>query len=161
MRAIVETTARCPHFSSALAAEFATEWPEWACTLSPEELEACFQCGENGTLPVVFVAHHDGVALGTVALRQWFGEEPMPESPWVRGLYVTRDARGKGIDRLLLSVVEKEAARRGYANIYAATTRIERLAMRRGWSVFRRIDYRGEPMAWMRRPVPSWTMPRS
>lgn len=132
-----------------LSDAFAAAWPEWAATLSRADLEASFVCGADGNLPVVYVAKRGGLALGTIALRPWFGDAPMDETPWVRGLYVRPDWRGRGIDRLLLRAVEDEARRRGLESLYAGTTSIERLAVRRGWRVFRRLEHQGEEMAWM------------
>lgn len=149
----IDPTSEHPQLVAQLAEAFAIEWPEWASTLTSEALEATFACGPAGDLPVVLVAYESGRALGTVALRRWFGDDAMPESPWIRGFYVAPAVRGRGIDRLLLDAAEREARRRGFATLYGATTRIETLAVRRGWRVFRRIDHHGEPMAWMRKPV--------
>jgi GNAT superfamily N-acetyltransferase len=84
--------------------------------------------------------------------RAWktANNEPKQDA-WVRGLYVRPEYRGRGVDRMLLSAVEREARNRGFDALYAATTRIERLALRRGWRVIRRLDHEGEPMAWLRR----------
>ena len=136
-----------------LADAFTREWPEWAATLSREALEATFVSEPDGALPLVLVAHSGGRALGTIALRPWFAEAPMPQTPWVRGLYVDRGQRGSGIDRLLYEAVEREARDRGFRTLYAATTAIERLLARRGWRVFHRLEHEGAPMAWMRLPL--------
>lgn len=138
---------------SRLADAFAAEWPEWAATVSRGELEACFAIGESGALPIVFAALDGGEPLGTVALRPYFDVEPMPETPWVRGLWVAPSHRGRGVDRQLMRAVEDAARGQGFTRIYAATTRIERLGARWGWRVFRRIEHKGEPMAWLSREV--------
>jgi GNAT superfamily N-acetyltransferase len=101
----------------------------------------------------VFVAHDGERALGTISLRPWFAEAPMPETPWVRGLLVLPAFRGGAVFRALERAVEDEARRRGLEHLYAGTTAIERLLNRRGWHVFRRIDHHGEPMAWLRKPI--------
>ena len=137
----------------ALADAFAAAWPEWAATISRAALEDTFRCGEAGALPVVFAALDAGDPVGTVALRCWFGDQPMEQTPWVRGLWVAASHRGRGIDRLLMRAVADEARRRGHGRLYAATTSIERLGTRWGWRVFHRLDHRGEPMAWMYREL--------
>jgi GNAT superfamily N-acetyltransferase len=101
----------------------------------------------------VFVAHDGECPLGTVSLRSWFAEEPMAETPWVRGLLVLPPYRGGAVFRALEAAVESEARRRGFNYLHASTTAIERLLQRRGWEVFRRIDHHGEPMAWLRKPI--------
>jgi GNAT superfamily N-acetyltransferase len=138
---------------SRLADAFAAEWPEWAATISRGELEATFHSGHEPALPVVFAAIDAGAPVGTVALRPYFDAAPMEQTPWVRGLWVERSRRGRGIDRLLMRVLEDEARRRGFRRIYAATNRIERLGARWGWKVFQRVEHRGEPMAWLLRDL--------
>lgn len=136
-----------------LADAFAAEWPEWAATLSREALEGTFASAERGALPVVLAATADGKAIGTIALRPWFGEEPMPETPWVRGFWVAQEYRGSGVARRLMEAIERVAHDLGYRTIYAGTTSIEKLLARRGWNVFRRIEHHGEPMAWLEKPL--------
>jgi GNAT superfamily N-acetyltransferase len=75
----------------------------------------------------------------------------MDETPWIRGLLVRESHRGRGVDRLLVAAAEASARALGHGTVYTATTRIERLAVRRGWEVFRRIEHDGSPMAWLRK----------
>ncbi len=145
----VELVTRRGAWTRQLADGFTAEWPQWAATLSRDALEEGFVSGAGNALPRIFVAHEEGRALGTVALREWFDAEPMPETPWIRGFYVVPERRGRNIDRMLVRAAEEAARSLGYGMAYSATTRIERLALRRGWSVFRRIEHHGEPMAWM------------
>ena len=98
---------RSARFIPRLADAFAAEWPDWARSVSRAELEAIFANGVEGGLPVVLVAYDGDRVLGTVALRPWFGEEAMPETPWVRQFYVLPEYRGRGIDRLLAAAVLK------------------------------------------------------
>lgn len=98
---------------------------------------------------MILVAHDGREPLGTIALREYCADDPMPESPWVRQLYVFARHRGRGIDRLLIGAIEDAARERGFTTVHAATNRIETLLVRRGWSVFRRVDHEGEPMAWL------------
>jgi GNAT superfamily N-acetyltransferase len=139
-----------PHFISTLADGFAGEWPEWAATLTRAGIEDLFVDG-RGSMPVVLVAFEADRALGTIALRQWLADKPMEETPWVRQLWMERNSRGRGVDRLLIAAIEAAAVERGWSVIHAATTVIERLLVRRGWEVFRRIDHGGQPMALLRK----------
>lgn len=137
----------------ALADAFAAEWPEWAGQVGRAAVERTFASGPAGSLPAVYGAFAADVPVGTVALRPWFGEEPMEQTPWVRGLWVAPAHRGRGVDRLLMQAVEAEARALGFHRVYAATTSIERLARRWGWSTFHRLDHEGETMVWMSRPL--------
>jgi len=149
----VDPLDRHPHLLARLCAEFTREWPEWCASVTCPELESCFACAPGGGLPLVLVAHRDGEPLGTIALRPWFAEEPMAETPWVRGLLVFPEHRGGAVFRALESGIERHARAQGFACLHAGTTSIERLLSRRGWQVFRRIDHHGEPMAWMRKAI--------
>ena len=149
----VESLDRHRDFIPRLAREFAREWPDWARTISPAELEAIFRAGPGGVLPIVLVAFDSWDLLGTIALRPWFGEEPMEEAPWVRQLYVLPQHRGRGIDRALGAAIESSARGLGYPYLYAGTNRIEALLCRRGWKVYRRVVHGGQPMAWLRKSL--------
>lgn len=132
-----------------LADAFASEWPKWATRVGRAAVEASFVSGEAGLLPAVFAALRGEEAIGTVALRRWFDEAPMAQSPWVRGLWVARAHRGRRVDRALMKAAEAEAMRLGFRQVHAATTSIERLGERWGWHAFHRLEHHGEPMVWM------------
>lgn len=141
-----------PRFVAQLADGFAAEWPDWAATVSRAEIESGFACAADlAQLPVVLVAFEGDRALGTIALRSWFGDEAMTETPWVRGLYVVPEARGGRVGPLLIAAVEQEARDRDYRHLYAATSRIESHMVRHGWQVFHRLEHKGEAMAWLQR----------
>jgi GNAT superfamily N-acetyltransferase len=150
---VVDPLDRHPHLVARLCQEFAREWPAWCASVSQARLEACFASAPDGGLPIVFVAHDRGQPLGTIALRPWFAEEPMPETPWVRGLLVFPEFRGGAVFGALESAVERHARTHGFPCLHAGTTSIERLLSHRGWRVFHRIRHQGQPMAWMRKPI--------
>jgi GNAT superfamily N-acetyltransferase len=135
------------HLVTELADAFESEWPEWCRTVSREALEDIFTSGSR--LPAVLVATEAGHAVGTIALRPWFGDDAMEETPWVRQFLVLPAHRGRGIDRLLAAAIEERARELGFTHLYAATNRIERYLRRGGWEVFRRIEHGGAPMAWL------------
>ena len=155
----VEEIDRC--VIRALADAFAAEWPDWARKVGKAAVEATFVSAAPGSLPAVFVALEGDAAIGTVALRPWFDDAPMEHTPWVRGLWVAPSHRGRRVDRLLMRAVEAEASGQGFDRLYAATTRIERLGERWGWTPFHRLDHHGEPMVWMLKPLPAPAGPAS
>ncbi len=148
---------RHPQFIAELADSFEREWPEWSRSVARIELEAIFASGPEGELPLVLAAFDDGRVLGTIALRPWFGDDAMPETPWVRQFFVLPACRGRGIDRTLAAAIEGEARALGFPCLYAATNRIEPLLVRRGWQLYRRVEHAGAPMAWMRKVVSGTT----
>ena len=150
---VVERLTSQPDCVAPLADAFAAEWPDWAARTSRATLEHGFLEGAGEQLPHVWVALDGARPVGTIALRPWFAEEAMDETPWIRGLLVERGYRGRGVDRLLIAAAESAAQRLGHRVVYSATTRIECLALRRGWEVFRRLEHDGAPMAWLRKPL--------
>lgn len=138
----------------ALADAFAAEWPEWAAEVGRGAVEATFASAGEGRLPAVFAAVAADHVIGTVALREWFDETPMEHTPWVRGLWVAPAHRGRRVDRLLMRAAEDEARAHGFDRLYAATTSIERLGERWGWTAFHRLLHKGEPMVWMFKRLP-------
>jgi GNAT superfamily N-acetyltransferase len=156
---LIADLADHPHFIPLLADAFALEWPQWAATVSRHELEEIFR--PDPTLLAVLVAFEGGEAIGTIALRRWFSETAIDETPWVRQLYVFARHRGRGIDRLLGAAIEQRARDLGFPCLYAATNRIEPLLLRRGWEAYRRVEHDGQPMAWLRKKLVSETIFRS
>jgi GNAT superfamily N-acetyltransferase len=140
-----------PRFLPALVDAFFTEWPEWCQRAGRPVVERLFE--PSNPLPAILVAFEGDTLLGTIALRSWFAEEPMEQTPWVRQLLVLPGHRGRGIDRALIAAVAARARSLGFERLHAATNRIERLLARRGWEVFDRVERDGEKFAWMRREI--------
>ncbi|HEX7466950.1 MAG TPA: GNAT family N-acetyltransferase, partial [Usitatibacter sp.] len=155
----VDPLDRHPRLAPRLCEEFTREWPAWCGSVTRARLEACFASAPDGGLPIVFVAHDHGVPLGTVSLRPWFAEEPMTESPWVRGLLVFPEFRGGAVLRALESAVEAYARDSGFAHLHAGVTSMEPMLLRRGWKAFRRVSHEGKDMAWMRNLVSETNFP--
>jgi GNAT superfamily N-acetyltransferase len=150
---VVSDLALHPRFIPQLTDGFFAEWPEWCARVGRPAVEAIFESGAGGALPVILVAHDETRAAGTVALRPSFAEEAMPETPWVRQFFVFPGHRGRGLDRLLGAAIERRARDLGFEHLYAATNRIEPLLRRRGWETFRTLEHEGQPMVWMRKII--------
>ena len=150
---VVTDLSRHPEFVSALVDGFFAEWPDWCGRVGRETVESIFVAGRQGELPLVLVAHDGAQPLGTIALRPYFAEEPMGETPWVRQFFVFPRFRGRGVDRQLAAAVEERARQMGYVRLYAATNRIERLLARRGWHAFATVAHEEGTMAWMQKAI--------
>lgn len=149
----VVRVATHPHLVAPLADAFAAEWPQWCASVGRERLERCFACAAPGRLPQAFAVLDGDRVAGTVSLQPWFDDEPMEETPWIRGLLVLPAWRGGRAYRLLAEAAEGAARALGYPNVYAATTSIEPLIRRRGWEVFRRVKRDGNDFAWLRKAL--------
>lgn len=96
-------------------------------------------------LPMTFVAvGTSGDAVGAVALGEiddaLNAAERATRSPWVLGMIVRRDVRGRGIGRLLLRHLEDAAAGRGCHRLWVATgDQAVDFYGRCGWSAVQRL----------------------
>src|SRR3954452_18237140 len=94
-------------------------WREWGHAPEPEELDwwvgvTAREAGRD-TLPITWVAIGEGgEALGRVGLGEFDIEERRDRSPWVLGMIVQPEHRGKGIGGLLMAQLEAWAASQGY-----------------------------------------------
>jgi GNAT superfamily N-acetyltransferase len=148
---LIGDLSRHPHFTPQLVDAFFAEWPEWCTRVGRAAVERIFVAGDR--LPAVLVAFDGGTLQGTIALRDYFAEEPMPHTPWVRQLLVLPAHRGRGVDRALMAAIEARGHELGFGALFAATNRIERLLVRRGWEVFDRVERDGERFAWLTKPA--------
>jgi GNAT superfamily N-acetyltransferase len=95
----------------------------------------------RGALPIAWLAHEGGRAMGTAALRATDlpGREDL--GPWLGGVYVAPDFRGRGIASALCRTVESRAAELGFRKLYLFTLDQQRLYERLGWRI-------AEPATW-------------
>ena len=147
----VVSLASHPQHIPALIEAFAAQWPAWCGSAPRSEVERCFACAVPGALPQAFVALERDTPIGTISLRPYFADEPMAQTPWVRGLLVLPRWRGGPAFRMLGDTVEQAARAMGFGYLHAATTSIERLIVRQGWEVFERPERGGERFAFLRK----------
>ena len=95
-------------------------------------------------LPIAWVAHEGGRALGTAALRATDLPGRDDLGPWLGGVYVVPQFRGRGIAAALCRTVEARAAALGFRKLYLFTLDQQRLYERLGWRSF-------EPATWKER----------
>ena len=96
-------------------------------------------------LPIAWVAHASGEALGTAALRihDLPGREDL--TPWLGGMFTLPPHRGQGIGAALCAVVEEKALALGVSMLYLVTLDRQAWYRRLGWRVLERCTWRGLP----------------
>jgi GNAT superfamily N-acetyltransferase len=94
-------------------------------------------------LPIAWVAHERGVALGLAALRTHDlpGYEHL--SPWLGGVFVLPSYRRKGIASALCLHVEMCAAGLGHTRLYLFTLDQQFLYSGLGWSHLQKASWSG------------------
>jgi GNAT superfamily N-acetyltransferase len=99
----------------------------------------------NGVeLPVGVVAFLNDEICGVAALKSESIGTHSHLSPWAAATLVRRDHRGRGIGSELIRMLEQEAKRRAYDQIYCGTSTATRLLERRGWRLMERVVYDGD-----------------
>lgn len=96
-------------------------------------------------LPIAWIAHEDGLAAGTAALRasDLHGREEL--GPWLGGVYVHPPYRGRGIASALCQTVADKARDLGFRRLFLFTLDQQSLYARAGWRFHESTCWRGRP----------------
>ena len=119
---------------------------EWSYLCPGESLEGrtarlSGSCGRNA-IPSVVVLLEDGELLGSAMLLAHDMDSRPQLTPWLAGVFVKPQCRGKGIGSALVRRIEAEARSLGVSTLYLYTPNAESLYERLGWSVTERCEYR-------------------
>lgn len=123
-------------------------WKHWRTEL-PEDttLEHRVEKLQNhlhkAKLPLAFVAHQNGKALGTAALRTQDLDERTDLSPWLGGVFVLPEHRGQGIASALCRAATVHANAMGHPVLYLFTADKKSLYERLGWRTIESATWRG------------------
>ncbi|WP_085657047.1 MULTISPECIES: GNAT family N-acetyltransferase [unclassified Pseudomonas] len=127
---------------------------EWGHYRPGDTLEARTErmraaCGK-GAVPSVVVAIEDGTLLGGALLIDSDLDLRPHLTPWLAGVYVKAEHRGRGIASLLVNRIVEEAAALGVPELFLYTDASQSLYARLGWEVVEELDYEGLPVTLMK-----------
>ena len=97
-------------------------------------------------LPIAWIAHEDGIALGTAALRATDLEGRDDLAPWLAGVFVRAEFRRRGIASALCETVQRKARELGFYRLYLFTTDQQSLYARLGWVTIEHATWRQRPI---------------
>ena len=139
----IEYLADCPAHISELARLHFEEWSYLYPGESLEDRTARLRssCGRNA-IPSVVVALRDSELLGSAMLVAHDMDSRPQLTPWLAGVFVKPQCRGKGIGSALVRRIESEVRSLGVSTLYLYTPHTESLYERLGWSVTERCEYR-------------------
>jgi len=108
-----------------------------------------------GSLPTALVAFEGDSVMGTAALKPQDLDIRGHLTPWLGGVFVVPQHRGRGVASSLITRLVTEAQDLGLAELYLWTPSSESLYARYGWKVFERASYHGLQICIMHRRLPS------
>jgi len=152
MDVTVDYLAHHPHFADELAR---WSWNEWRSIYEErgQTFEHALKNYRERTnvdcLPLALVALDGGELIGTVSLK--FNDlDTRPElDPWLGGVFVIPEWRGRGVATLLMQRAVEAAAKLGLTKLYLWTSSAEGLYQKLGWQVVERSEYCGKDIVIM------------
>lgn len=129
-------------------------WQEWGHA-DPDGSAESWVAGiarrvERDAIPTTYVALSDERALlGSVSLVDCDMDTRAHLWPWLAGLYVRPDARGRGVGSALVQHAMQKVGNMGIDTLYLYTSTAESLYRRLGWRVIDRDQYEGDDVAVM------------
>lgn len=139
--------------------DFLADYPEYVASLAPALVEhwrfafpddtvdtrrgKLRQHLSRDVLPIAWAAHDHGEVYGTAALRECDLKGHEQFTPWLGGVFVLPDFRGKGIGSALCAAVEHHAGRTDICKLYLFTLDQQPLYSRLGWRALHPVIWRG------------------
>ena len=131
-------------------------WEEWS--RGKESFEDALGRAQRATamrlkIPQTFVLLVDNEPKGAASITAHDLEERPDLTPWLAGVFVVPDARGRGYAALLIAAVEEEARRAAISTLWLYTNTAERIYARAGWQTVETVLHDSKPFALMRRDL--------
>jgi GNAT superfamily N-acetyltransferase len=105
------------------------------------------------SLPRTFVLMIDGEPVGTASLAENDLDTRPDLNPWLAGVFVVENARGRGLAAHLVHAVEAEAVAQGYRTLWLYTRTAEHVYARLGWRTTDYVERKERQYALMRRDL--------
>lgn len=140
-----------PHLIEELAELNFKEWGEFrpGDTLEARTERMRAACGK-GAIPSVVAAIEDGRLLGGALLIDSDMKIRPQLTPWLAGVYVKAEDRGRGVASQLVNRIVDEAAALGVSQLYLYTDAAQSLYAQLGWEVIEELVYDDLPVTVMK-----------
>lgn len=107
----------------------------------------------DAVMPKTFVLLVDGVPSGTASLVAHDLDERPDLTPWLAGVVVPPELRGRGHVMPLIRAVEDAAIAAGFGTVWLYTRTAERVYARAGWEDAGPVEHNGKAYRLMRRSL--------
>ncbi|WP_158744374.1 GNAT family N-acetyltransferase [Acidisphaera sp. L21] len=134
------TVAKRPDLLPVIAEWLWNEWwKRWGRSL--EETQAMYAaCRAEIGAPQTFILVADDTPIGTVTLARKDLDERPNLTPWLAGVFVIPERRGRGYVRHLLEAFDEACRRASIPTAWLYTNTAERVYLRAGWQLVETID---------------------
>ncbi|ESX94164.1 MULTISPECIES: GNAT family N-acetyltransferase [unclassified Mesorhizobium] len=119
----------------------------------PEDAAGLRELFVGDGMEAAFVARDQGLPIGSCLLVRDEIDPAHDLTPWLAGLIVDQDHRGRGIGTALVRAVEAHAASAGVGKLYLYTWQARRFYEALGWVEVQTFAQDGGPMALMSRAL--------
>lgn len=108
----------------------------------------------DNEIPLTMIAHENGALCGSVTLKVNEGDEFPELTPWLAGVFVLPQFRGKGIGRSLVTFAEMVASEKfGVRKLYLYTSTAAGLYSALGYCVFAQAEKDGKVVEYMEKEL--------
>ncbi|MBX9405892.1 GNAT family N-acetyltransferase [Pseudomonas baetica] len=140
-----------PEFIEELAELNFNEWGEFRPGDTLEaRTERMRKASGKGAIPSVVVAIEDDRLLGGALLIDSDMKTRPKLTPWLAGVYVKAEERGRGVASQLVNQIVEEAKTLGVQTLYLYTDAAQSLYARLGWEVVEELVYEDLPVTIMK-----------
>ena len=154
-RLVVTTVARRPDLLPVVADWLWREWWQQKGRSLKQTQAIYAECQAEIGAPQTFVLLTGQTPIGTVTLARRDLDERPDLTPWLAGVFVVPDARGRGYVRHLLDAFDQACRAASIRTAWLYTNTAERIYLRNGWQVAEVIERQGKlPTTLMRRDLP-------
>lgn len=126
---------------------------EWGNTFAGSSLEAIRERiakrMREDEIPLTLVALEESELVGTVSIKINDMDTRPELTPWLAGVYVKDEARGRGIGSIMVAGAEEKAVKLGIQKLYLFTPSRRAFYERMGWSFMEDTEYHGERVTLM------------
>ncbi len=132
---------------------------EWSCFYPGKGLKdfeaMVLERANKDRLPLALLAMEGEELLGVGCLKAKDMETRPELTPWLSGMYVAGERRGRGIGAALVRAVEEKAAGFGIKKLYLHTPKSAHFYASLGWRVRETTEYCGCSVTIMEKELPA------